>query len=190
MVFNILSNNTDDHAKNFSFIMEKDGTWHLSPAYDLCFILKTATVPEKHHEFSIRGKHEDISLADLLAFAAQNDIKNPTKYIDKVKDALRVFRTPATSNGVAPLFIDIMESRLRELSPDIFAPPVATSDRIHFEMTDSGNIHLYATIDGQERRRVFTKKSAQYEAVLETMKKRLSRDEQEEILERNFRSDA
>ena len=43
MVFNLLSNNTDDHAKNFSFIMEKDGSWHLSPAYDLCFILKTAT---------------------------------------------------------------------------------------------------------------------------------------------------
>ncbi|MDD6151141.1 MAG: hypothetical protein PUB45_02245, partial [Bacteroidales bacterium] len=64
--------------------------------------------------------------AELLAFAAQNDIKNPAKYIDKVKDALRDFRALATSNGVAPLFIDIIESRLCELSPDIFAPAVAT----------------------------------------------------------------
>ena len=187
MVFNILSNNTDDHAKNFSFIMEKDGSWHLSPAYDLCFILKTAAVPEKHHEFSIRGKFEDITIADLLAFAAQNDIKNPAKYIDKVKEALKDFRSLASGNGVAPLFIEIMESRLRELSPDVFAPTIASSGLIRFEMTDSGNIHLHATIDGQEKRRIFTKKSEQYEAVLGAMKKPLSRDEQEEILERFFR---
>lgn len=127
MVFNILSNNTDDHAKNFSFIMEKDGSWHLSPAYDLCFILKTAATPEKRHEFSVRGKFEDITTADLLAFAAQNDIKNPSKYIDRVKAALKDFRSLASANGVASLFIDIIESRLRELSPDVFAPAIVTS---------------------------------------------------------------
>lgn len=59
---------------------------------------------------------------------------------------------------------------------------------IRFEMTDSGNIHLYATIDGQERRRVFTKKNEQYEAVLEAMKKTLSREDQEELLDGYFRS--
>ena len=186
MVFNILSNNTDDHAKNFSFIMEKDGSWHLSPAYDLCFILKSAAAPEKRHEFSVRGKWEDITTAELLAFAAQNDIKNPAKYIDKVKDALKDFRPLASVNGVAPLFIDIMESRLRELSPEVFAQTVSTSDLIRFEMTDSGNIHLYAIIDGQEKRRVFTKKSEQYEAVLGAMKKTLSVKEQEEICKRYF----
>jgi hypothetical protein len=134
----------------------------------------------------VRGKFEDITTADLLDFAAQNDIKNPAKYIDKVKDALRDFRALATSNGVAPLFIDIIESRLRELSPDIIAPAAASSDLIRFAMTDAGNIHLYATIDGQERRRVFTKKNQQYEAVLEAMRKRLSKEEQEEIRERYF----
>ena len=186
MVFNILSNNTDDHAKNFSFIMEKDGSWHLSPAYDLCFILKTAAVPEKHHEFSILGKHEDITISDLLAFADQNDIKNPVKYIEMVRDALRDFRILATTNGVAPLFMDIIESRLRELSPAVFAPATATSNLLRFEMTDSGNIHLYATIDGQERRRVFTMKSEHYEAISGAMKKPLSSEEQEEILKRYF----
>ena len=75
---------------------------------------------------------------------------------------------------------------LRELSPDVFAPAIVTSDLIRFEMTDSGNIHLYATIDGQEKRRVFTKKSQQYEVVLEAMRKTLSREEQKEICERYF----
>ena len=186
MVFNILSNNTDDHAKNFSFIMEKDGSWHLSPTYDLCFILKTATVPERRHEFSVRGKFEDITTADLLAFAAQNDIKHPAKYIDKVKDALKDFRPLASANGVAPLFADIIESRLRELSPDVFPPAVATSNLIRFEMTDTGNIHLYALIDSHEKRRVFTKKSEEYEALLGAMRKMLSREKQEAIQERYY----
>ena len=34
MVFNVLIENKDDHAKNFSFIWQ-DGKWRLSPAYDL-----------------------------------------------------------------------------------------------------------------------------------------------------------
>jgi len=34
MVFNVLTHNRDDHAKNFSFIL-KDRIWSLSPAYDL-----------------------------------------------------------------------------------------------------------------------------------------------------------
>ena len=35
MVFNILANNTDDHNKNFSFLMDESGQWQLSPAYDM-----------------------------------------------------------------------------------------------------------------------------------------------------------
>jgi serine/threonine-protein kinase HipA len=34
MVFNVLTNNKDDHAKNFSFVC-KEGVWSLAPAYDL-----------------------------------------------------------------------------------------------------------------------------------------------------------
>ena len=34
MVFNVLTGNKDDHAKNFSFLF-KEGKWQLSPAYDL-----------------------------------------------------------------------------------------------------------------------------------------------------------
>lgn len=34
MIFNILTANKDDHAKNFSFIC-RDGAWELAPAYDL-----------------------------------------------------------------------------------------------------------------------------------------------------------
>ena len=39
MVFNYLTDNKDDHCKNFSFLVSKDNSgkylWHLAPAYDL-----------------------------------------------------------------------------------------------------------------------------------------------------------
>lgn len=39
MVFNYLTDNKDDHCKNFSYLVQKDKTgkwrWHLAPAYDL-----------------------------------------------------------------------------------------------------------------------------------------------------------
>ena len=39
MVFNYLTNNKDDHCKNFSFLIRKEANgkyvWHLAPAYDL-----------------------------------------------------------------------------------------------------------------------------------------------------------
>lgn len=33
--FNFVIDNRDDHAKNFSFLMDGKGRWRLSPAYDL-----------------------------------------------------------------------------------------------------------------------------------------------------------
>lgn len=35
--FNVLAHNRDDHAKNFTFLMDSNGLWRLSPAYDLIF---------------------------------------------------------------------------------------------------------------------------------------------------------
>ena len=36
MVFNVMARNCDDHTKNFAFVMDKNGEWKISPAYDLC----------------------------------------------------------------------------------------------------------------------------------------------------------
>ena len=129
-VFNVLSNNTDDHAKNFSFIMDRDGSWHLSPAYDMCFILKNGTAAQKAHVFSIRGKHEDITDTDLKEFAIRNDIKNPAKYIAKVRKALSDFDNLATANGIAPFLARLMRDRLRELSPEVFGPEEDTAAQL------------------------------------------------------------
>ncbi|MBR6000227.1 MAG: HipA domain-containing protein, partial [Oxalobacter sp.] len=34
-VLNFVLNNCDDHAKNFSFVMDSQGRWQLSPVYDI-----------------------------------------------------------------------------------------------------------------------------------------------------------
>lgn len=31
-IFNVFAHNRDDHSKNFSFLMDEDGSWHVSPA--------------------------------------------------------------------------------------------------------------------------------------------------------------
>ena len=40
IVFNVVVRNQDDHTKNISFLMDKNGKWRLSPAYDMGFSYK------------------------------------------------------------------------------------------------------------------------------------------------------
>ena len=62
MVFNILANNTDDHNKNFSFIMSEDGTWQLAPAYDLTYVLDLGgNLPNESHCLFMRAKLSSFS---------------------------------------------------------------------------------------------------------------------------------
>ena len=183
MVFNVLSNNTDDHAKNFSFIMNRDGSWHLAPAYDLCFILKNGAAAQKAHVFSIRGKHEDITDDDLKEFAIRNDIKNPAKYITKVREALSGFESLANANGIAPYLVRIMKDRLRELSPELFSREEENASQLlRFEITESAAIHLYAMVDGRQRKRVIAPKDASYQSLLAAAMAHLSEEDQKEII--------
>ncbi len=63
MAFNVIGKNCDDHIKNFSFLMNKEGKWKLSPAYDLLYSYGPVTYGE--HKMSINGKNSDITVADL-----------------------------------------------------------------------------------------------------------------------------
>lgn len=58
--FNILINNRDDHAKNLSFLLDADGSWRLTPPYDLTYcpgykgehfmdVAGEGAVPERKH---------------------------------------------------------------------------------------------------------------------------------------------
>ena len=99
------------------------------------------------------------------------------------------FESLAIANGIAPFLIRIMKDRLRELSPEIFSPEDETAIQLlRFEITESSNIHLYATIDGRKLRRVITPKDASYQTLLSAAKSRLSEEEQQEIIGLYFKN--
>lgn len=102
MVFNILANNADDHHKNFTFIMDRQGRWRLSPAYDMTYIFDSGGyLPNKEHCLMIGGKYQDITLDDIISFASENGIRAPKSIINKVATAVSTFRSLAKKNGVS-----------------------------------------------------------------------------------------
>lgn len=81
MVFNVLARNMDDHSKNHAFLMDRDGNWSLSPAYDL-----THSVSANEHAMDVNGQGKDITKQDMLAIAShaglnQQDAENEIEQV-------------------------------------------------------------------------------------------------------------
>ena len=113
MVFNVLANNTDDHNKNFSFIMSEDGTWRLSPAYDITYIFDNGGfLPNEDHCMFIRAKLRDITREDVILFAKDNGIRRPDAIIRGIVNSLKQFRAVATKYGVAEQWIGRVETTI------------------------------------------------------------------------------
>ena len=85
MVFNVLARNCDDHTKNFAFIMNQSGEWHLSPAYDICHAYRPGSPWVSRQSLSVNGQRDRISTQDLLAVAKSMNIKKPTQIVDEIK---------------------------------------------------------------------------------------------------------
>jgi serine/threonine-protein kinase HipA len=100
MVFNVLALNCDDHTKNFSFIMDKQGVWHLAPAFDVCYAHRPSSYWVSQHSLSINGKRKDITLHDLLSVAKNMNIKKPSRIIEQVQDAVSMWNTFAKKTDV------------------------------------------------------------------------------------------
>lgn len=96
-VFNIIFNNRDDHTKNFSFIMDRNLQWHVSPCYDLTF----NRGPNGYHQMSIMGEAKDPTRNDLIKLAKDSglDIKKCDDLIGRVADAALTFKQQALNQG-------------------------------------------------------------------------------------------
>jgi serine/threonine-protein kinase HipA len=84
MVFNVMSRNCDDHTKNFAFVMNREGEWRLSPAYDVCHAYRPGSEWVSQHALSVNGKRKDILREDLHAIAQQMNIKKAKQIIEQV----------------------------------------------------------------------------------------------------------
>mgnify|MGYP001526625997 FL=1 len=86
MAFNVVIRNQDDHTKNISFLMDRQGKWTLSPAYDMGFAYNPKGGWTAQHQMSINGKFDDITRQNLLEFAKRNNIKEATEIIDRIAE--------------------------------------------------------------------------------------------------------
>ena len=180
MVFNILANNTDDHNKNFSFIMSESGSWRLSPAYDITYIIDNGGfLPNADHCMYIRTKLRDITRDDVLQFARDNGIRRPDAIIHDVAESLKHFRTIATKHGVRAEWIGRVETTITghlkswgEWKGEADIAPLTinghTLRNLRIEQTYKGNYHLLAEIDGKERKFVIGKNKEDFALIEST----------------------
>lgn len=66
-VFNVMAHNRDDHAKNFSFLMNEFGEWKLSPAYDLTF----SSGPGGEQSTMVMGEGRNITIKHLTKLGSE-----------------------------------------------------------------------------------------------------------------------
>ncbi|MCP4367759.1 MAG: type II toxin-antitoxin system HipA family toxin [Deltaproteobacteria bacterium] len=104
MVFNILVQNWDDHVKNFSFLMDEDGIWRISPSYDMVFTPREHPWFSKGHQMTINGKSMDISRADILTVAGNFNVKKPDIIINEVMEAVDGYSDLAGEFEISTLF--------------------------------------------------------------------------------------
>ncbi|WP_316859755.1 type II toxin-antitoxin system HipA family toxin [uncultured Cohaesibacter sp.] len=110
-VFNVLSHNRDDHSKNFSFLMDEQGEWKLSPAYDLTF----SSGPNGEQSTMVMGEGRVPTTDHLVALgeAAGLNAKDINLTIDQVKTALSQWDKLASEYDVSKSNIDLIRTRLQ-----------------------------------------------------------------------------
>lgn len=106
-VFNVVFNNRDDHAKNFSFLMGKDGRWTFSPAYDLTY----SSGPNGEHQMDICGEARVPGRKHLLELASKSGLKRTVaeRSIDRIASASELLRESAGDLPIRKQTLDMIE---------------------------------------------------------------------------------
>ena len=112
-VFNVLSHNRDDHARQFSYTMERNGTWKLAPAYDLTW----CAGPGGEHSTSVLGHGKGITRAHLTELGKKADLKTQgvKEIITKVETAIGYWNSYAREYGVSRDSGELITNSLAEV---------------------------------------------------------------------------
>lgn len=113
--FNVMGCNVDDHTKNFAFMMNREGEWKITPAYDLTFSVD-CSAPNycNRHTMTICGKDHQITKDDLIYFAKSNGIRNPERILSDVKRAVMRFEEFGEKAGVCDQWIALISSEIKK----------------------------------------------------------------------------
>lgn len=98
-VFNVLSHNRDDHSKNFSYLMNEQGEWSISPSYDLTF----SSGPREEHCTTVMGEGKKPILEHLIKLGEVSGLKNSKilEIIDEVRFSISQWPHFADTAGVS-----------------------------------------------------------------------------------------
>lgn len=111
-VFNVLGHNRDDHGKNFSYLMDKEGKWQISPAYDLIY----SSGPNGEQSTMVMGEGRNPGIEHLLKFAEANRIpkKHAKEIIDQCRGALANWKKLAKRADVSKEKIEEIETAINK----------------------------------------------------------------------------
>ena len=112
-IFNLVGCNQDDHVKNISFIMDRQGAWQLSPAYDMCHAEGSDFT--RFHQLSLNGKTSDFSIADVkhLEDYAGLPQGRGKRILEQVVDAFAGWERRADKLQIPPPLVEHVQRTLR-----------------------------------------------------------------------------
>jgi len=100
MVFNVVAKNCDDHTKNVSFLMDINGNWSLSPAYDITYAYNPSGYWNRRHLMGINGKFDDFTGKDLEKVGIAEGIRNRNRIIEQICDVVGWWPEYARQAGI------------------------------------------------------------------------------------------
>jgi len=85
-VFNVLLRNEDDHGKNHSFLMSREGEWTLAPAYDL--VQTGHPLGGGMRACGVLGRMSEVGVENLKQLAVLHGVKEGQAIIEEVRTTL------------------------------------------------------------------------------------------------------
>jgi len=109
--FNLFAHNRDDHAKNFSYLMDEKGAWHFSPVYDITF----SNGPGGEHSMMYLGEGKNPTKEHLRKLAHKHGLKEADEIILKVQESIEKWKEFAKIAGVSKKTQSIIENVLKSI---------------------------------------------------------------------------
>jgi serine/threonine-protein kinase HipA len=113
MVFNIATHNRDDHARNFSLIMNSHGSWQLSPAYDLLF----TEGPAGEHSTSVMGECKKPVWQNIASLGEEFGLSfsEMTSVTQEVGSAVQQWGELAELNGIPKALSEKISNNFQDI---------------------------------------------------------------------------
>lgn len=94
--FNVLAHNRDDHAKNFSFLLNDRHEWVFAPAYDLTF----SYGPGGEQSTMVMGEGKQPGVTQLRALGKKHGLKRAPEILERVVQAVLHWKRYAERAGM------------------------------------------------------------------------------------------